>query len=113
MISFPSMKLTLLDVIWADRLKSAMNRTMSLPVLLQVRNYNAQGSSSRLSHLESLTPLTTTITFMRSERFSTKLEQIEQTHARNFLKEAVEHAILANLKPFVKHIPNTCLFKNS
>jgi len=45
----------------------------------------------------------------RSERFSTKLEQI---HARNFLKESVEHALLANLKPFVKHLPNTCLFKN-
>jgi hypothetical protein len=45
----------------------------------------------------------------RSERFSTKLEQI---HARSFLKEAVEHAPLANLKPFVKHLPNTCLLKN-
>ena len=51
----------------------------------------------------------TSTTTMRSERFSTKLEQI---HARNFLKEAVEHALLANLKPFVKHLPNTCLFKN-
>jgi hypothetical protein len=45
----------------------------------------------------------------RSERFSTKLEQI---HARNFLKETVEHALLANLKPFVKHLPSTCLLKN-
>ena len=45
----------------------------------------------------------------RSERFSTKLEQI---HARNFLKEAVEHALLAYLKPFVKRLPNTCLLKN-
>jgi hypothetical protein len=53
--------------------------------------------------------LTTT---MRSERFSTKLEQIEQIHARNFLKEAVEHALLANLKPCVKRLPNTCLVKN-
>ena len=48
-------------------------------------------------------------TTMRSERFSTKLEQI---HARNFLKEAVENALLANLKPFMKHLPNTCLLKN-
>jgi hypothetical protein len=45
---------------------------------------------------------------MRSERFSNKLEQ---THARFFLKEAAEHALLANLKPFVKHLPNTCLLK--
>jgi hypothetical protein len=45
----------------------------------------------------------------RSERFSTKLEQI---HARNFLKEAVEHALLANLKPFVKHLPKIFLVKN-
>jgi hypothetical protein len=44
-----------------------------------------------------------------SERFSAKLEQI---HARNFLKEAVEHALLANLRPFVKHLPNFCLLKN-
>jgi hypothetical protein len=49
---------------------------------------------------------------MRSERLSTKLEQIEQIHARNFLKEAAEHALLANLKLFVKNLPNTCLFKN-
>jgi hypothetical protein len=49
---------------------------------------------------------------MRSERFCFKLEQIEQIHARNFLKEAVEHALLANLKPFVKHLPNICLIKN-
>jgi len=40
---------------------------------------------------------------MRSERFSTKLD---------FLKKAVEHALLANLKPFVEHLPNTCLIKN-
>jgi hypothetical protein len=46
---------------------------------------------------------------MRSERFFTKLEQ---THARNFLKETVEHVLLANPKPYVKHLPNTCLFKN-
>ena len=45
---------------------------------------------------------------MRSERFFTKLEQ---THARNFLKETVEHVLLANPKPCVKHIPNTCLVK--
>ena len=45
----------------------------------------------------------------RSERFSTKLEQI---HARNFLKEAVEHALLANLMLFVKNLPNICLLKN-
>jgi hypothetical protein len=44
----------------------------------------------------------------RSERFSTKLEQI---HARNFLKEAAEHALLANLKPFVKHLPTPDLSK--
>jgi len=37
---------------------------------------------------------------------------LEQIHARNFLKEAVEHALLANLKPFVKHLPNTCPLKN-
>jgi predicted DNA-binding ribbon-helix-helix protein len=48
-------------------------------------------------------------TTVRLERFFTKLEQI---HARNFLKEAVEHALLANLRPFVKHLPNTCQFKN-
>jgi hypothetical protein len=42
-------------------------------------------------------------TIMRSERFSTKLD---------FLKKAVEHALLANLKPFVEHLPNTCLIKN-
>jgi hypothetical protein len=46
------------------------------------------------------------------ERFSIKFEQIQQIHARNFLKEAVEHAILANLKPCVKHLPNTYLVKN-
>jgi hypothetical protein len=50
-----------------------------------------------------------TVTTGRPERFFTKLEQI---HARNFLKEAVEHALLAKLKPFVKHLPNTCLVKN-
>jgi hypothetical protein len=38
---------------------------------------------------------------------------LEQIHARNFLKEAVEHALLANLKPFVKRLPNTCLFKKT
>ena len=37
-------------------------------------------------------------TTMRLERFFTKLEQ---THARNFLKETVEHALLANPKPFL------------
>ena len=58
------------------------------------------------------TTTTSYTTTMRSERFSTKLEQIEQIHARNFLKEAVEHALLANLMPFVKHLPNTCLLKN-
>jgi hypothetical protein len=52
---------------------------------------------------------TRVLTGGRPERFSTKLEQI---HARNFLKMAFEHALLANLKPFVKHLPNTCLFKN-
>jgi hypothetical protein len=45
----------------------------------------------------------------RPERFFTKLEQ---THARNFLKEAVEHVLLANPKPCVKHLLNTCLIKN-
>ena len=49
------------------------------------------------------------LTTGRSERFSTKLEQI---HARNILKEAAEHALLAYLKLFVKHLPNTCLVKN-
>jgi hypothetical protein len=53
--------------------------------------------------------LTTT---MRSERFSTKLKQIEKIHARNFLKEAAEHALLVTFNPFVKHLPNTCLVKN-
>ena len=45
----------------------------------------------------------------RPERFSTKLEQ---THARNFLKDAVEHVLLANPKPCVKRLLNTCLVKN-
>jgi hypothetical protein len=45
----------------------------------------------------------------RPERFFTKLEQ---THARNFLKETVEHVLLANPKPCVKHLPNICLVKN-
>jgi hypothetical protein len=46
------------------------------------------------------------------ERFFTSLEQIKPIHTRNFLKEAVEHALLVNLKPFVKRLPNTCLVKN-
>ena len=45
----------------------------------------------------------------RPERFSTKLEQ---THARNFLKDAVEHVLLSNPKPCVKRLLNTCLLKN-
>jgi hypothetical protein len=45
----------------------------------------------------------------RPERFFTKLEQ---THARNFLKDAVEHVLLANPKPCVKRLLNTCLLKN-
>ena len=53
--------------------------------------------------------LYTTTTTGRPESFFTKLEQ---THARNFLKETVEHVLLANPKPCVKHLPNTCLFKN-
>jgi lipase chaperone LimK len=48
--------------------------------------------------------------------FGTLFHQIRanraKIHARNFLKEAVEHALLANLKPFLKHLPNTCLLKN-
>jgi hypothetical protein len=48
-------------------------------------------------------------TAMRSERFFTKFEQ---THARNFLKETVEHVLLFNPKPFVKNLFNTCLVKN-
>jgi hypothetical protein len=43
------------------------------------------------------------------ERFFTKLEQI---HAPNFLKGAVEHVLHANPQPFVKHLLNTSLFKN-
>jgi hypothetical protein len=43
------------------------------------------------------------------ERFFTKLEQ---THARNFLKDAVGHVLLANPKPCVKRLLNTCLVKN-
>jgi hypothetical protein len=45
----------------------------------------------------------------RPERFFTKLEQ---THVRNFLKDAVEHVLLANPKPCVKRLLNTCLIKN-
>ena len=41
--------------------------------------------------------------------FFTKLEK---THARNFLKETVEHVLLAYPKPCVKHLPSTCLVKN-
>ena len=44
----------------------------------------------------------------RPERFFTKLEQ---THARNFLKEAVEHVLLAYPKLFVKRLLNTCLIE--
>jgi hypothetical protein len=45
----------------------------------------------------------------RPERFFKKLEQ---THARNLLKDAVEHVLLANPKPCVKRLLNTCLLKN-
>jgi len=45
----------------------------------------------------------------RPERFFTKLEQI---HARNFLKDTVEHVLLANPNPCVKRLLNTCLIKN-
>jgi hypothetical protein len=31
---------------------------------------------------------------------------------RNFLKEAAEHVLLANPKPCVKRLLNTCLLKN-
>jgi hypothetical protein len=64
-------------------------------------------SRAQTTPLSAAAPLVTTT--MRSERFFTKLEQ---THARNFLKETVEHVLLANPKPCVKHLPNTCLFKN-
>jgi hypothetical protein len=42
--------------------------------------------------MQSGSPVTST---ERPERFFTKSEQ---THARNFLKEAAEHALLANHK---------------
>jgi hypothetical protein len=48
----------------------------------------------------------------RPERFFTKLEQTHARTARNFLKEAVEHVLLANPKPCVKLLLNTCLLKN-
>jgi hypothetical protein len=35
-----------------------------------------------------------------------------RTKLLNFLKEAVEHVLLANPKPFVKRLLNTCLLKN-
>jgi hypothetical protein len=38
--------------------------------------------------------------------------KLEQTHARNFLKEAVEHVLLTYPKPCVKRLLNTCLLKN-
>jgi hypothetical protein len=73
---------------------------------MRLRRQATAKSQTLRRYIAARVPFTTT---GRPERFFTKLEQ---THARNFLKDAVEHVLLANPKPCVKHLLNTCLFKN-